>query len=302
MAQWRCRINGRETGPFGDDELRAKAAAGEIKPTDQIYNPASSRWEPASRLRGLFAPPAVAPQAVDDRGLPPALRLVADDVGPFLKVAGSYSFSATDQWSGAVYASPVAFYLVKGLKQSAGRQFGIIGMALAAAMDKPDDLRSCRLSELPEAVREQLQTWTKRDFDVIVLPKAAIHRVSTTWYGRIRIDCGENRFNLTSTVFTAGRNRRFLRENGWRLNQEMEVTSAPVHGVAVGRGGDDPGPAQPNLFQRLAYVIIFILAAIAGIVLKANRPPSPSQGYVEPARAVPEPYGGSRQPSPVRHP
>jgi hypothetical protein len=292
MAQWRCRINGRETGLFSDDQLKAMAAAGELKPTDQIYNPAYGRWEAASRLRGLFAPPAVATRILDDHGAPPALSLVAGDVGPFLKVARSYSFSMLDQWSGAVYASPVAFYLVKGVKQSAGRQFGLLGMALAAATERPDDIRSCRISELPEPVRKQLEHWLKTDFDVIVLPKAAIHRVSSTWYGRVRIDCGENRFNLTSSLLRGGKIRRFLRENGWTLNQEVQVTSAPVHGASVGRSEEDPAQAAPQAWQRLAYAAIVILAAIAAIVMKANRPPRPTRANPPSVIAPVDPYAG----------
>jgi len=275
MAQWRCRINGRETGPFSDEQLRAKAAAGELKPSDKVYNAANGQWQPAIRLRGLFTPSAVAP-ALDPAGAPPALSVVAGDVGPFLKVAASYSFSANDRWGGAVYAAPMAFYLVKAHRHSLGHHFGLIGIALWAAMERPDDLRSCRISELPEPVRGQLTGWFKADHDVIVLPKSAIHYIDRTWSGRLRIDCGQDRFHLSRPFFRSGRVKRFLEENSWVLNHRMDVTSAPVHGRSVGRRGTDPGPATPNVWQRLAYAAIAVIVAMGAMWLKSNRSPDPA--------------------------
>jgi hypothetical protein len=56
--QWYCNCSGKNFGPFNDAQLRQLAAGGQLKPTDLVWKDGMRVWEPASKLRGLFPPPA----------------------------------------------------------------------------------------------------------------------------------------------------------------------------------------------------------------------------------------------------
>jgi hypothetical protein len=59
--------NGKQSGPFSVEQLRALVARGELAPTDLVWKDGMAGWEPASVIPGLFDPePSVtlAPQAV----------------------------------------------------------------------------------------------------------------------------------------------------------------------------------------------------------------------------------------------
>ena len=109
MPAWRCRIAGREQGPFTDEQLVAMARDGRLAPTDLVWNPEVSRWDKANRLRGLFpagAPTVPVAKRVPPRaipGLPPTgaappgdvasanpESLAASDPGPFQKIADHF--------------------------------------------------------------------------------------------------------------------------------------------------------------------------------------------------------------------
>jgi GYF domain 2 len=62
--QWYCNCGGRTQGPLGDAELRQLAADGKLKPADLVWKEGMRVWEPASKLRGLFAPRPAATPAV----------------------------------------------------------------------------------------------------------------------------------------------------------------------------------------------------------------------------------------------
>ncbi len=56
--QWYIDADGRVDGPVTPRELRDRAAAGRLRPTDRV-SPDGERWAPASKVKGLvFAPPA----------------------------------------------------------------------------------------------------------------------------------------------------------------------------------------------------------------------------------------------------
>ncbi len=68
--------NGKQTGPFPLEQLKAMAASGELLPTDLVWTEGMANWEPASTIPGLFqaAAPAVAPVTVMPPGSPPLVQ------------------------------------------------------------------------------------------------------------------------------------------------------------------------------------------------------------------------------------
>jgi len=279
VAEWRLRINGADRGPVDDDTMRAMAARGEIKSSDLVWNPASKQWENAERLRGLFPTPAK-PRSVGGgaNGASGAAAAVADDYGPFRQVTLSFVLSNGKRWAGGAYASPHAFYLVKYEPARVHGAGGLLGAALQAAMEKFDDVRSCRLSELPEAVREACNiAGVKRDLDVIVIPKAAVSRVTFGFTG-LKVTCGDDTFKMTPTIFTRGKTRRFITENGWQLDTDLMPTIAPVHGDGMGRSDAEPRPEPPSVWARLGYAAIAAIIMIAFVAWRASHGPASSYG------------------------
>lgn len=47
--------NGQQTGPFSVEQLKAMADAGELQPTDLVWQEGMAGWEPAGTLPGVFA-------------------------------------------------------------------------------------------------------------------------------------------------------------------------------------------------------------------------------------------------------
>ena len=54
MAQWYCSIAGQRYGPAGDEELRAWAGEGRLRPADQVWTEGMPAWAPAGSVTGLF--------------------------------------------------------------------------------------------------------------------------------------------------------------------------------------------------------------------------------------------------------
>ena len=288
MGQWRCKIQGREQGPFSDEQLKAMAADGRLAPTDDIWNPAAERWESAAKLRGLFAPPARATEILDPDGAPPALKHVADDVGPMHKILDGYLVDRAHQWTGPVVVSPTAIYLLKvspaGSASAAhvlGAAGAVLTAALAAALEKPDNLRSCRLAQLPARTRTQLEAAARQwhDVDLIVLPKIAVSWIYTSSFGcTVRVRCGENVFELNPGLFGRGRVRRCFEECGWTLDAETIPAIAPVHGAAVGLAPGE-APATLPLLQRIAYAAAAIVMLALVLYIKMHAGPNHSYGF-----------------------
>jgi hypothetical protein len=66
MKQWYCHIGGQQYGPVSEEQLRAWAREGRLRPTDSVWCEGMSGWAPASTVEGLlFAilppPPPVRP-------------------------------------------------------------------------------------------------------------------------------------------------------------------------------------------------------------------------------------------------
>lgn len=54
-AEWFYAKSGQKHGPFTAAELRAKAASGEVTPTDLVWKEGMPEWRPAGSLKGLFS-------------------------------------------------------------------------------------------------------------------------------------------------------------------------------------------------------------------------------------------------------
>jgi hypothetical protein len=66
MKQWYCHVGGQQYGPISEDQLRAWAREGRLRPTDSVWCEGMSGWAPASTVEGmLFAilppPPPIRP-------------------------------------------------------------------------------------------------------------------------------------------------------------------------------------------------------------------------------------------------
>ncbi len=61
--EWYYARDGQRHGPVGEAQLRAMAAAGEVRPTDQVFSSASPAWTPAGLLFGAAPPTASAARA-----------------------------------------------------------------------------------------------------------------------------------------------------------------------------------------------------------------------------------------------
>ena len=58
-AYWYVARTGEQAGPFTDEQLRAYATNGDLKPDDQVWRPGFESWRRASDVPGLLRPPIV---------------------------------------------------------------------------------------------------------------------------------------------------------------------------------------------------------------------------------------------------
>jgi general secretion pathway protein G len=54
MAEWHYRVTGRTFGPFSDQQLKERAASGEVTEDTEVRKGADGEWMPAWRVKGLF--------------------------------------------------------------------------------------------------------------------------------------------------------------------------------------------------------------------------------------------------------
>ena len=203
VAQWYYVVADRQQGPFEEAVFRQMVQQGHVAPASLVWNESMDDWKPASLVPGLVAPvPVAAVSVAPVAGSPISLTYatppvagwapvpvgiatipgLANDAGPFLKIAGTFQ-GPRGNWTGPVYASPQAFYLLKVSRQQNYHWGGLIGIMIAAAAGKSDDIRTCKVCEVSAAAAAQLdRKGNKQDYDVIVLPMAAIRSVT---YGKI---------------------------------------------------------------------------------------------------------------------
>jgi len=141
---------------------------------------------------------------------------------------------------------------------------GLIAMAAAGTHD---DTRTCFVGELPPAVRAFADPKGKLQAkDAIVLPRESLNYVKLSG-GLLTADCGPDRFKLTTSLFK-GKLRKFLSENGWRLNETLTPTLAPVHGRGFGRTEASPPPKPMNIGVRILLILLAIILIVGVIALR----------------------------------
>src|SRR5687767_4633748 len=72
-ASYYVRSQGKVFGPFSFEDLKAKAAKGHLKKTDQVSTDKKS-WQAARGVEGLFAPPPKAPKPISGEPITPVLK------------------------------------------------------------------------------------------------------------------------------------------------------------------------------------------------------------------------------------
>lgn len=295
MAEWYYALEGNRQGPFEDAAFRQMVRRGEVPPHGLVWNEAMPDWLPASEVPGLLtAAPMGIPAVGRSVAVQPAIPLtyatppnpgfqamspgiwsipkLAEDSGPFLKVAGSFR-GPRGNWTGPVFASPMAFYLLKVTRQQQSHVGGLIGILIAAAAGKTDDIRTCKVSELSPIVAVQLDPKGKRkDFDVIVLPMAAARSLQ---YGKIssilHVSVGPDKFGLVTSIFGKAKRRQFLTDNGWSLNQDLIPTIGQIHGDGLNRPfGEKPRRAMSPIIKMamIVFGVIVIMVIIAAFASK----------------------------------
>lgn len=92
MAQgWYYRLDGQQRGPISAAELKQLAAAGKLKPTDEVKKEGMADWLPASQVKGLF------PDTHDKvRQKADAVGKTAETVSKVAKTAGKVSDAVSD--------------------------------------------------------------------------------------------------------------------------------------------------------------------------------------------------------------
>lgn len=280
MAQWYYTIGNDRFGPFEEAAFRQMARERRVPADSFVWNETMSAWEPVSSIPGLLAgtPAGGAAQAAipltyatPTRGMPALMQAgihsipgLAEDVGPFQKIAGSFQ-GPRGNWTAPVYASPLAFYLLKISRQQQYQFGGLLGILIASAVNKADDIRTCKIRELSPAAATAIDPRGKRgDYDVIVLPMAAIHR---TQYGRwssiLEVFAGYDRFGLVTNIFGKGKVRRFLAENGWYLNQDLSPTAAQIHGEGLNRAFGEKPKRRMSAVIKVALILLGVIIGMA---------------------------------------
>lgn len=84
--QWYYTKNGENFGPISSQQLRELAAAQSIEPTDLVWREGLASWQPASKVKGLFATSV----ASTDASVPPPLPTAQQLPPPLPEEAASH--------------------------------------------------------------------------------------------------------------------------------------------------------------------------------------------------------------------
>jgi hypothetical protein len=278
MARWYHIRDGQQQGPYEDPDFRARLRQGEVRPKDYVWREGMAEWLQAHALPELLddLPIPVAGTVAPLPGGPPLTLAYAvpagatrqplpQDEGPFLKVGKSYSILTggfaikNSRWVGATIVSPHAFYLLKRRHPlSFGGTFGVTRQSL---FDPHRDTRTCGITELPESVRHVFEPrGRKMNIDVIVLPRETVRRVKAGWNNLVTIYCGNERFTISRSIFRGGAIRRFLREGGWPVGQEVTPTAEPIHGKGFGLNTEQREVRRSRAFQQqLTFAVVTVI-------------------------------------------
>ena len=295
MADWYYTVGDERLGPVSGSQLRQLATAGTVTPHTLVWTEGAADWAPAAKVKGLF--PAVAPglvaAAVGDQGhlaaggtlryasagtiaetaAPAPFAPPPPDDGPFHRLGRNFRVGK-QRWVGKAIVSPRAIYLWKVSRPNAGAygMGGLVGVALAVAAAKADDLtRSCDITELPDAVRRQLDPKLKRTKgDVVILNRDALSLVKTSrWTNSVTPFVGAERFPITCGMFGLGKGRAFMRDHGWTLDLTVQPTAAPTH--ARGYGLDEETVRRrthKSLWVRIGSALLAVVVFVAYVCFR----------------------------------
>jgi hypothetical protein len=298
MAVWYYSIDGAQSGPCEEAQVKALVGNGKIKASDLVWKEGTADWVPAGTVAELrpasrLAPLPVAPipvgapviAAAPVPGQPiqlayaaptdVAIPVIGHDEGPFLKLGKIFSVPG-GRWTGMAIVSPRAVYLMKVSKARSSAAYGVGGLAgilIAQAFSKADDVRTCSMTDLPHPVRTALDPKGKRSkCDAIVLPRDAVSRVKKgSMNNLIAFHLGADRFGITTGLFSGGKIKRFMTESGWVLNHDLTPTADPIHGVGLGREFHEMGKRGPGAAKRVIYAIVGVLLFILVVYLRTLR-------------------------------
>lgn len=260
MSDWYVHYNGQQQGPFPSEKVARMVQEGTISRGDLAWCEGMAQWSTIEAIPE-FSDDAGAPASSMIETLPQPVPVgVIDDTGPFWKIGSQFTVGGK-RWVGKSVASPQAVYLLKTRRVSqAGLHGGLAGALLAAAFTSQDDTRTRDITELFPAVREQLDRKQKRKSgDVVIIRKAAVSYVKVPGINNVvTFTVAGERVKVNTGVFAVGRAGRFLAENGWSLNQELQPTEAPIHGAGFGRDASQ-AKEGPGVFRRVLYVLIAIV-------------------------------------------
>ena len=296
MPLWFYSSNGQQLGPVEEAQIRSLFAGGRIKPEDLVWAEGMPQWIPASQTFVAAAPapmipppsmPAARPTTARPAGapMPPAaptlittaadtgaspLAIVADDAGPFFKLASMFTIPDDGRWTGTAVGSPRAIYLLKKNKSRHYGHGGLLIILIAAAVRTGKDIRTCALPDLPQPVRDALdpkgKSWKK---DVIVLPRDAIRLIKLGALGTLTVQIGPESFAINGGLFAGKKNRELLEQLGWSLDQETFAAGQPIHGPGFGRTFEEIQQRRKSARRRALFAGLAAAAIIAIIVLIA---------------------------------
>lgn len=75
--QWYYSQQGQRLGPVAEEQLKALAASGQLKPTDKVWKKGMAGWQAVSEVEGLIPepahdePPPIPPEPDGTAGPPP---------------------------------------------------------------------------------------------------------------------------------------------------------------------------------------------------------------------------------------
>jgi hypothetical protein len=133
------------------------------------------------------------------------------------------------KWMGAVIASPEAIYLLKQTRfnaaAAAGMHGGLLGAlvvgAIAKALEKPDETKSCKYFQLPPEVHGHPDWPAKKqklDVDVIVLPKAFVQNMRHPRFtNELKLTAAGIDYKIEYTLFRGKKVKAFLADAGWAM-------------------------------------------------------------------------------------
>jgi hypothetical protein len=267
MARWYYLHSGAQRGPVELQMMQSLVSSGQIQPDTMVWEEGTPQWIVAQQSAQLF--PGMAPAGAGALPAP-----VSDDPGPFVKFGNLLTRAGSGQYVATVVASPNAFYMLKLRRNNAaaGAAGGLVGMMIASALQSDDDSRTCSAGELPPTIRGELDPKGKNlERDVIILPRTAVSMIQTSWLSGFKVTCGPDKFTISPRTFKAKATKQFLTDNGWKINEPMEPTSAPIHGSNFNRPAGVPVKKKMGMLARVGLILLAIVILIIVALVAANQ-------------------------------